>query len=134
MSWTFAQSLAAFRALPPADQSFWHHIALDNTGYTGSDFGSPAYDTRTRTPVQLFHASCIWLEWLELPGLGTQPYWTTAEPPWSIDPSPVDASPFALPIYIQWLCIPQFSDDYPRPKYNVRKTYWTGTPRRRRNL
>jgi len=33
-----------------------------------------------------------------------------------------------------WTTIEQYAIQYPRAKYNVRKSYWTGAPRRRRNL
>jgi len=35
---------------------------------------------------------------------------------------------------IQFEDVPAEALNYPRLKYNVRKSYWTGTPRRRRNL
>ena len=134
MSWSFADSIEAFRALPSADQYFWHNLALVYTGYTDGDFGSAYYDTRTRQAINLFHSSCIYIEWEGLPGLGLLPYWTTAEPPYSLDPSPVDATIYYAPIYNQWIAIPATSLDYPRPQYKIRKSYWTGTPKRRRNL
>jgi len=33
-----------------------------------------------------------------------------------------------------WDWAPAFCYNYPREKYRVRKSYWTGAPRRRRNL
>lgn len=34
----------------------------------------------------------------------------------------------------QFTVIPDVCYPYPRPKFKIRRTYWTGTPRRRRNL
>lgn len=34
----------------------------------------------------------------------------------------------------QWKSVPTYSDEYPRPKYNARRSYWTGAPRKRMNL
>jgi hypothetical protein len=32
------------------------------------------------------------------------------------------------------LTVPDYAYNYPRAKYKIRKSYWTGAPRRRRNL
>lgn len=134
MSWTYGDSRAAFNALPPATQSAWRYYALEHTGWTGKNFSSAAYDTRSRTAQQLFHWSQIYNDYEGLPGLGTEPFWTTPEPPYSTDPAPVDAGIFYLPVFDQFICIPIFADNYPREKFYITKSWWTGKPRKRRNL
>ena len=34
----------------------------------------------------------------------------------------------------QFRDVPLYAENYPKPKYKIRKSYWTGAPRRRRNL
>jgi hypothetical protein len=34
----------------------------------------------------------------------------------------------------QWSDVTYWGENYPREKYRIRKSYWTGVPRRRRNL
>lgn len=56
------------------------------------------------------------------------PFW----PPPPIQPSGPGVFPGAYPD--QFVEIPDWADNYPRPKYKVRRQYWTGKPIHRRNL
>ncbi len=60
--------------------------------------------------------------------LSIDPYW----PPPPIQPHGPGIYHGAYPD--QFVAVPEFADPYPREKYKVRRQYWTGKPRRRRNL
>ena len=60
-------------------------------------------------------------------------YWTYDYPPPLHLDLPIDPFGF-LPIYQQFEIIPTDGYPYPRPTCKIPKTYWTGVPRRRRNL
>lgn len=132
--WTFGQSRAAFQALPRSEQDFWVNLAYRYTGFLDLAFGSAYFDCRATTGLALFHRSCVWLDWLGDPGAGRFPYWVDPDPPLSVDPSPVGHPIIELPVYDQFQMGPDYMSPYPREKYKIRRTYWTGCSRRRRNL
>lgn len=57
------------------------------------------------------------------PGPGWDTNWEPQYSSWGF--------PFYGSIYI---VVPDYCYNYPRPKYRIRRSYWTGAPRRRRNL
>ena len=140
-----AQSLTLFRALPPGQLDFWQNIYQINTmhAYTGMWF--PAWNTVPKSPLAWFHISCVVLDKLDLPVV--PPYWVPGDIDYTIYPdSPVgDSFFYDDPIYNVFCLIPD-PDWYPpggplpepwvpdRAAYNVRRSYYTGCCRRRRNL
>lgn len=57
------------------------------------------------------------------------------DPWWPYPPiQPTGPVPFRGGWPDQFFEIPFWAENYPRPKYKVRRQYWTGKPRRRRNL
>ena len=53
---------------------------------------------------------------------------------WTENPQPIFDWGGASGFPEQFSTIPQFCFNYPRPKVKARRSYWTGAPRRRRNL
>jgi hypothetical protein len=93
----------------------------------GSSFnGATGYDIfRVNMSYQLFNFGVFDPARIELiiPAL----YWVNELQP------PADASG-TYAYQFQWDTIPTYATNYPRPKYRVRRSYWTGAPRQRRNL
>lgn len=132
--WTYAQSRALYASMPPASRAFWQNLYQRYTQWSDVNFGPPIYDSAPRSPVWFLHQSCMIRDYLGLP-IG-EPYFVTGDPLWQCAPdSPVSSWMFYdQAIADQFLAPELLSWYYPRPKYNVRRSYWTGVPRRRRNL
>lgn len=61
--------------------------------------------------------------------------WSREENFWTPHPTPITSYITGYGNYHnEFKDIPDFAFEYPRAKYKVRRSYWTGKPRRRRNL
>ena len=135
----------AWEDCPPDIQQFyvsWAHLhtyfcnPFDDPSYIGpgshfytfgqSFTGSTGYDVfRVNMSYQLFNYGSFDPSRVELiiPALA---WFNTEQPP--ADPSGTYG------YQDQFDTIPKYAVNYPRPKYKVRRSYWTGRSRRRRNL
>jgi len=132
--WSYAQSTAAYKALTSEQLSFWQNIYQVYCMFSDASFGGPAYDSRPRSPLAIFHQSAKAQYYAGKDMSNIQPVWAPGEIAWSVYPDSPIADDLHNPIGNQFIA-PQFFDyAYPAPGRKVRKSYWTGTPRRRRNL
>jgi len=131
---TYTAAIAMFRTLPPEVQSFWRGVYDLYTRFHPADQGPPAYDGRPRSPIVFFWYSAQ----LQIADGGNPllPYFVSGDEDYSIYPdSPTgELWMFYFPLFDQWRAQATFYPDPEREKYRVRRSYWTGTPRRRRNL
>lgn len=132
--WTFADSVAAYHALPQSDLTFWQNVYQRYTRWGGPGFLPFLVDARAKSPLIWFHFNCYINDYLGLPV--TPPRFFPGDPPWSMLPDSVQAVSYLIdyPLFDQFAFPLGFCLEYPCPPRNVRKSYWTGIPRRRRNL
>ena len=131
---TYTEAITMFRTLPPEVQSFWRGVYDLYTRFSAPDIGPPLYDGRPRSPITLFWYS-VQLQEAES-GNPAIPFFVPGDKDWSIFPdSPVgELWQFYFPLFNQWTALPLYPGLPVRAKYRIKKSYWTGTPRRRRNL
>lgn len=132
--WTYAQSVAAYHALPQEQLDFWQTIYQLHTRFGGPGFLPFLVDSRCKSPMIWFHYNCVVNDWLGLDP--TTPRLFPGEADWSMMPDSVQGNSYWVdfPLFDQWKFPDGFCWEYPCPPRRVRKSYWTGIPRRRRNL
>ena len=132
--WTYAQSVAAYHAAPQRILDFWDVCYQVHMRFSYWACNIILQDIRIRSRLALFHLNCQlnhnngWpVYYIELlpgdPELSMMP-----DAPWNgtwFTPTRL-TSYWVASIHTWW--------DYPLPPRRVRKSYWTGTPRRRRNI
>ena len=132
--WTYAQSVAAYHAAPQRILDFWDVCYQVHMRFSYFACNIILEDIRIRSRLALFHRNCQlndnngWPVYhIEL--LPGDPEFTMMpDAPWN----GTWFDPFRLTSY--WVASDETWWDYPLPPRRVRKSYWTGTPRRRRNL
>jgi len=129
----------------PSTRAFYQGFADRMTNLCSMFIGAPPYDWYghffglgqswvVRSPYGLWHINML-----------TQDYWWGGHEPdriyWCDEPDPLTGLPtlpgdawYGFPVYDQLEAIPTLAINYPRPKYRVRKSYWTGISRKRRNI
>jgi hypothetical protein len=130
---TYTDAIDSYFALPTRDQAFWNSFYTQYRMWIGTDFiglkdvKAPDilyYSYSRNLDVGLQLDQPYWVPYGEVAGVVYTPY------PWSVQGI---AYPVDDPMATQW-SLPDFpAYGYPRPKYNVRRSYWTGAPRHRRN-
>jgi len=124
----------AWHNTPPAVRDFYRNFALRYTDqrYPDFDFG-PVWMPRSAPPFSAFRN---WShQTAEHGSFNTAVvHWVSNEMGDSPDPTiPYDIHGFY--VYVdQYEWIPDWAEDYPRDKVTARQHYWTGAPRRRKNL
>lgn len=135
----------AYHAAPPAVRDFLRNYTRKHLSCQGPWRIPPLYDTRQYfyTPGQPFTAYTTWDLWKT--NYTAQIYYTgspTPEQPIILTPS-FSWTNLPEPIFDLWgdwsrgsqtLLPKQLLVNYPRPYSRGRRHYWTGAPRRRRNL
>ena len=127
-------SAAQFNLADSTIRAFWRNFRDVQTGLIGMEYQMVLVDLQTLNPAQMAQRNRFYQlnygipENIDLPVLIDNSGLT--EPPIS----PVYDSMFGFGYAGQWYWIPLlFSGSY-RAKYRVKKSYWTGCARRRRNL
>lgn len=95
---------------------------------------APFYDAVIHTAYQLFRFNMIFQDAM----LGYHDpqliYWSTDDPYYGPHPSLPSQSWMDIAVQDQLELVPDMASNYPAPKRKVRRSYWTGVSRRRRNL
>ena len=131
---TWTDAIAAYKALPPDKLTFWQNIYQVYIRFLSPEVDIAFLDPRPRSPAILFFYSWKWNDYYGLPQ--SEPFWVEGVPPEELGPWSPSANSFfefsALPD--QFGAVSSFDTWDSRPKYKVRKSYWTGVARRRRNI
>lgn len=143
--WTYADSLTAFRALPPEQLAFWQNLYQINTMQIYADFLYWGGWYPPLSPLAYFHQNMAQNDWVYGHPNNYQPYWVEGFESWSVFPDSPISNYYVEPV-AYWLAYVPDPDWYPpggalpepwvppREKFRVRKSYFTGCCRRRRNL
>lgn len=131
---TWTDAVAAFKALPPEQLAFWQNLYQVYTQWDSTEISSPFLDGRPKSPFTFFYYSYFWNLFFGLPL--TEPFWVDGAAGYEISPdSPVGSSSISFEAIVSQFDIATELDTWgDRAKYRVRKSYWTGIPRQRRNL
>jgi hypothetical protein len=133
--WTYLQSTAAFRELPPDQLAFWQNLYQVYTQWLSFETMPLLFPCQPKSPLAWFHASMLLNDYYYGSPHNFLPYWVPGDELWSIYPdTPAGDLIMMTPITDQFRAANFFEYDFVRTKYNVRKSYWTGAPRQRRNL
>ena len=143
--WTYAQSVAAYHAAPQRILDFWDVCYQMHTRFSTRDYwlnGEIFYgsinvvleDIRPRSRLALFHRNEQLNDWLGKPTYHVNLF--PGDPDFGMMPdAPSDGMTlYDIPLTSYWVASDETWWHYPWKPRRVRKSYWTGTPRRRRNL
>ena len=122
-----------FNKLDPKTRAFYQNINLVYLGQLTGYFTTIGYAWYRRRPVGL--ASINQSYQLNTTGVydGDRPALLVNS--WLYPPDSIPLDNLGLDTLSDaWYWVPLVSPDYPKAKQNVRKSYWTGCARRRRNL
>ena len=123
-----------FNSAPSNIRSFYANWQIQYLYLYQPVYRDPTLVAQTFTPMQIANRSYLWSRLagspapLELPDFRNNTDWPSPNPTLSA------FSPFFIPYPDQWYLIPKMLERKPARKYKVRKSYWTGVSRPRRNL
>jgi hypothetical protein len=135
----------AYHAMPREDQEFCHNWSLrasfyctpflsDDPYQINPGFFMPGHGWTGATSADVAHSNLNVNFFMNGTCRNVPMILFPAGYGFNLDDEPA-RSPFGYyPWYPQFEWIPTLSLVYPRPRFKARRTYWTGVPRRRRNL